>query len=111
MMAAVTASMRSRTRRNLSEWVALVQALGDDVSVEGRGGYTPFVRRRQFAAVAAATRTRVDLGLRFPTAPESPLLTASTGPGQSTHKVGLSSPEEVTAEVEELLAAAYAQNG
>ena len=39
--------------------------LGDDVTVEGRGGYTPFVRGRQFAAVAAATRDRVDLGLRF----------------------------------------------
>src|SRR5262250_2898514 len=29
-------------------------SLGDDVTVEGRGGYTPFVRGRQFAAVAAA---------------------------------------------------------
>src|SRR5262245_31170675 len=44
---------------------AEVLAFGDDISVEGRGTYTPFVRARQFAAVAAATRTRVDLGLRF----------------------------------------------
>src|SRR3954469_3468065 len=28
-------------------------AFGDDVVVEGRGTYVPFVRRRQFAAVAA----------------------------------------------------------
>src|SRR3954447_13023961 len=42
-----------------------VLALGDDVVVEGRGTYVPFVRRRQFAAVAAATATRVDLGLRL----------------------------------------------
>jgi Domain of unknown function (DUF5655) len=39
--------------------------LGGDVTVEGRGSYTPFVRGRQFAAVAAATKDRVDLGLRF----------------------------------------------
>src|SRR5437660_6614113 len=39
---------------------AAIEGLGDDVTVEGRGGYTPFVRRRQFAAVAAATRDRVD---------------------------------------------------
>src|SRR6266566_1772134 len=31
-----------------------IMGLGKDVRVEGRGGYTPFVRRRQFAAVAAA---------------------------------------------------------
>src|SRR5215472_12148490 len=42
-----------------------VTSFGDDVTVEGRGGYTPFVRGRQFAAVAAAAKDRVDLGLRF----------------------------------------------
>jgi Domain of unknown function (DUF5655) len=90
---------------------AVAEGLGDDVSVEGRGGYTPFVRRRQFAAVAAATKTRVDLGLRFVEAPDSALLTASNGPGQSTHKVGLSTPDDVTPEVERVLRAAYEQNG
>jgi hypothetical protein len=90
---------------------AVAESLGDDVSVEGRGGYTPFVRRRQFAAVAAATRTRVDLGLRFTDAPSSGLLKPGTGPGQSTHKVGLAAVEDVTAEVEGLLRAAYDQNG
>src|SRR4051794_35476937 len=29
---------------------AAAEGLGDDVTVEGRGTYTPFVRRRQFAA-------------------------------------------------------------
>lgn len=67
--------------------------------VEGRGGYTPFVRRRQFAAVAAATRTRMDLGLRFTDAPSSDLLKESKGPGRSTHKIGLTSPDEVTPEL------------
>lgn len=89
----------------------LLTSLGGDVSVEGRGGYTPFVRRRQFAAVTAATRTRVDLGLRFTDAPPSDLLVASNGPGQSTHKIGLAVPEDVTAEVEALARAAWEQNG
>src|SRR5919202_4582887 len=43
---------------------AAVEALGDDVVVEGRGTIVPFVRRRQFA-VTAATAGRLDLGLRF----------------------------------------------
>ena len=84
---------------------------GDDVHLEGRSGYTPFVRRRQFAAVAAATRSRVDLGLRFVEAPSSSLLVASNGPGQSTHKIGLVSPDDVTDEVVALARAAYEQNG
>ena len=81
------------------------------MTVEGRGGYTPFVRRRQFAAVAAATRSRVDLGLRFTEAPTSDLLAASNGPGQSTHKIGLAAPEDVTTEVEALARLAWEQNG
>src|SRR5215467_9876114 len=42
-----------------------IVGLGEDVSVEGRGGYTPFVRGRQFAAAAAAVFNRIDLGLRY----------------------------------------------
>lgn len=90
---------------------ALLESLGDDVSVEGRGGYTPFVRRRQFAAVAAATRTRVDLGLRFTEAPGSALLTPARAPGQSTHKLGLTGTDDLTDEVAALARAAYDQNG
>ena len=90
----------------------VTEALGDDVRAEGRGGYTPFVRRRQFAAVAAATPTRVDLGLRFVDPPASALLAESrNGLGQSTHKIALTAPADVTAEVEALLRTAYDQNG
>src|ERR1700746_1331741 len=56
--------------------------LGDDVSVEGRGGYTPFVRARQFAAVAAAARDRVDLGLRFTDPPPAGRLRQGTRAGR-----------------------------
>jgi predicted transport protein len=89
----------------------IVESIGDDVSIEGRSTYTPFVRRRQFAAVAAATRTRVDLGLRFTDPPESKLLTPANAPGQATHKLSLSSVDEITPEVERLLREAYGQNG
>lgn len=90
---------------------ALLLGLGVDVVMEGRGTYTPFVRKRQFAAVAAAARERVDVGLRFTAAPESPLLTLAKAPGQATHKLSLSSVEDITPEVEALLRAAYEQNG
>jgi predicted transport protein len=85
--------------------------LGDDVSVEGRGGYTPFVRARQFAAVAAAARDRVDLGLRFTDPPVSGRLQPSNGPGQGTHKIALRNVADVDDEVLHLVRLAYDQNG
>lgn len=90
---------------------AILEDLGDDVAVQGRGGYTPFVRARQFAAVAA-TRTRLDVGLRYnrDQAPESALLVMSKGPGMGTHKLTLQRPEQLTDEVEELFRLAYEQS-
>lgn len=89
---------------------AVIEDLGDDVAVQGRGGYTPFVRTRQFAAVST-TRTRLDVGLRFTDPPASELIAPSKGPGMGTHKLMLETPEQLTDEVEELLKAAYDQNG
>ncbi|MCW2706004.1 MAG: hypothetical protein JWQ37_3999 [Blastococcus sp.] len=88
-----------------------VLALGDDVVVEGRGTYVPFVRRRQFAAVAAATATRIDLGLRLPDPPAGDRLQQTTAPGSATHRVQLFSVADVDDEVRSLLRAAYGQNG
>jgi len=86
-------------------------ALGDDVTVEGRSTYTPFVRARQFAAVAASTRTRVDLGLRFTASPTSTRLLTSSPVGQCTHRVALTSVDEVDDELLGLARIAYDQNG
>lgn len=90
---------------------AIVEGFGDDVAVEGRSTYTPFVRRRQFAAVAAATRVRVDVGLRFVDPPESPRLVPASTPGQATHRVSVTDLDEITIDVERLLRVAYEQNG
>jgi predicted transport protein len=89
---------------------AQASALGDDVRVEGRSTYIPFVRGRQFAAVAAATRSRVDLGLRFTGPPQSLRLAPARGFAQASHVVALGSLNEVDAEVVTLLRTAYEQN-
>ncbi len=88
----------------------MIEALGDDVKIEGRGTYTPFVRHRQFAAIAPGTATRLDVGLRFSEPPASDLLTVADSPGQATHRISLGSVADVTPRVEELLRAAYEQN-
>ena len=89
---------------------AAALALGNDVSVEGRGTIVPFVRRRQFA-VTATTTTRLDLGLRFTSPPANARLTPATAPGQATHKVALRTVADVDDEVRALLRLAYEQNG
>lgn len=81
-----------------------------DVGIEERSGYTPFVPNRQLAAVKAATRTRVDLGLRFTAAPASARLSSASPIGQCTHKVGLTCADEVDGEVASLLRLAWEQN-
>jgi predicted transport protein len=95
---------------------AVILGLGDDVTVEGRGTYTPFVRARQFAAVAPAAKDRVDLGLRFTGPPPTSTVTAgrlvpAKGLAQATHKIALRSVAEVDDEVRDLLRLAYEQNG
>jgi predicted transport protein len=89
---------------------AAIGELGGDVTIEGRSTYTPFVRGRQFAAIAAATRDRVDLGLRFADPPPLGRLQPAKAPGQATHKVSLRSVRDVDDEVLGMLRMAYEQN-
>lgn len=89
----------------------MIEGLGDDVTMEGRASYIPFVRRRQFAAIAAATGSRVDVGLRFTDAPASDRLKSANAPGQATHRMSLTSLDDITTDLEVLLRAAYEQNG
>ena len=89
----------------------IIEDFGDDISAEGRKTYTPFVRRRQFVAIAAATATRIDVGLRYTDPPKSGLIKPAAAPGQATHKLSLTKPSEITKDVERLLRLAYEQNG
>jgi hypothetical protein len=129
MMDAASASMAERTGRTVEEWVAVwtrsagsgrCAALAQDgawhaaelaVDREGRATYTPFVRRRQFAAVAAATRDRIDVGCRYTDPSASDLLRPANAPGQATHRFSVTSVDGITSDVEHLLRAAYDQNG
>jgi hypothetical protein len=89
----------------------IVEAFGEDVTLEGRTTYTSFVRRRQFMAVAAATRDRIDIGLRYTKPPASKFLVVAKAPGQATHKLSLTSLDQITSQIERLLWASYDQNG
>ena len=88
---------------------AVILRLDPLVSVEGRGGYTPFVHNRQFCAVEAKSKLVV-LGLRFKEAPDSARLLEGKAPGQCTHRIELTNPDQVDEEVVSFLSISYEQN-
>lgn len=110
-LAAQYAGAKAHLRPIYDRLATEILALGNDVRAEGRSTYIPFIRARQFAAVQAATRDRVDLGLRFTDAPASDRLRPGNAPGQATHKVEIRAVDDVDAGLLALLRTAYEQNG
>src|SRR5262249_3367437 len=66
-----------------------ITALGNDVSVEGRGGYTPFVRARQFAAVGAGGRGGAGCRVAVTHPPAAGRLQPAHRPGQAPPTLAL----------------------
>jgi predicted transport protein len=123
LVAAQYAGAKEGLRPIYDAVVGAITALGDDVKVAPRKTYVSFDRARQFALVQASTRTRVDLGVRLDDATAtcrqgSPpgdgepgadrlALAGSFGSGNITHRIALSAPQEVDAQVRDWLRAAY----
>ena len=82
-MASVATSMQARTGKTLEEWVK---------------------------AVEPCSKTKLTLGLRFKTAPTSPLLEEGKAPGQCTHRIVFTHAEQISPEITALIKAAYDQN-
>ncbi len=109
MVEAQYAASKAGLRPIYDRLARAVQELGPDARLDPRQSYVSLIRRRQFGIIQASTRSRVDLGLRLPGGePTGRLAPAgSFGSGSTTHRVALSSPEEVDAEVLGWLRAAY----
>jgi predicted transport protein len=90
-----------------------IESLGTDVSVEPRKAYVAFARDRQFALVEPSTKTRLDVGLSFPeTAATDRLRPAGAfGTERTTHRVEVSSKDDLDDELVGWLRAAYEQAG
>ena len=86
-----------------------VLRLGKDAELDPRKTYVSLVRKRQFGLIQPSTKTRVDLGLVLPGIKNTRRLKAagSFGSDRITHKVGLTSPDDVDEELLSWLRAAY----
>ncbi|WP_445383193.1 DUF4287 domain-containing protein [Robiginitalea sp. IMCC43444] len=82
--------------------------LGEDITVSPKKGSVSFIRKRQFALVKPATKSRIDLGLKLPGKATSNRL-GDSGPFGSmcTHRVQLHSTEEVDKELLAWIKEAY----
>jgi len=85
--------------------VAAAQGLGDDVELAPKQAYVSLRRAKQFATVGPASGGQLEIGLNLKGVEPVGRLEATTG--MCTHRVRLSSPDELDAEVQAWLRAAY----
>lgn len=84
-----------------------VNGLGKDVEIAPKKTSVAFRRSKNFAVVTPATRSRIDLGLNLKGMAGTDRLLKEKPGSMCTHKVRLTSANEIDAELKAWLAAAY----
>lgn len=90
------------------ELIKEITKLGDDINRVPKKDSVSMVRKRQFALIKPATKTRIDLGLKLKGKPTTERL-GNSGPfgAMCTHRVQLTSMEEVDNELINWIKEAY----
>jgi len=91
--------------------LATVKKFGTDVVVTPKKGSVSIIRKRQFALIKPATKTRIDLGLKL-TGQDLTDRLQNSGPfgTMCTHRVQLTDVSQVNAELTAWLQEAYDQS-
>jgi len=91
-----------------TEIISVVKAFGKDVKIEPKKGSVSIIRKKQFALIKPATKTRIDLGLKLKDKPITKRL-ENSGPfgTMCTHRVKISESQEINKELKEWLKEAY----
>jgi hypothetical protein len=107
-IAALFAGPRARWRPAFDELVAHVRTFGDDVGLDPTDTYVSLTRAGRKFAVLAATRDRLDVGVKLPGEPaRGRLAAAGTWNSMVTHRMKVSDPAEVDDELGRWLRQAY----
>jgi hypothetical protein len=85
--------------------VGLAQGFGDDIELSPKQAYVSLRRAKQFATVGPASGGRLEIGLNLKGVEPAGRLEPTTG--MCTHRVRLSSPDELDAEVRGWIREAY----
>lgn len=88
--------------------LTVVESFGKDVAIVPKKTSVSLVRKKQFALIQAATKTRIDLGLKIKDKPTTDRL-ENSGPfgTMCTHRVKLTEVEQVDSELKAWLKEAY----
>jgi len=106
--AAQYAGAKANLRPIYDRIVDAVRQFGPDVEIAPKKAYVSLRRTKQFALVQPSTATRVDVGLNLKDAPATDRLELSGSFSEMvSHRVRVSSVEEVDAELIAWLRAAY----
>ncbi len=93
------------------ELISLVKAFGKDVKIEPKKSSVSIIRKKQFALIKPASKTRIDLGLKLKDKPITKRL-ENSGPfgTMCTHRVQISEVQEINKELKEWLKEAYTKS-
>lgn len=86
----------------------MIKGLGDDITITPKKTSVSIIRKRQFALIKPATKSRIDLGLKLKDVPVNGRL-ENSGPfgTMCTHRIQLSELKQVDDEVKDWLQEAY----
>ena len=90
------------------ELLKKISKFGKDITITQKKDSVSFIRKKQFALIKPATKTRIDLGLKLKDKPTTDRL-GNSGPfgTMCTHRVQLTDKKEVDKELLEWLKEAY----
>lgn len=89
-----------------------IQKFGNDVEVAPKNAYVSLRRKKQFAILQPATKTRFEIGINLKGQPATGRLESITAANaMCSHKINLASIEEADKEVIQWLKRAYDSGG
>ncbi len=92
--------------------LAVVKKFWKDVTISPKKGSVSIIRKKQFALIKPATKSRIDLGLKLKDKPTNDRLEHSGPFGtMCTHRVKLSDIKQIDQELKKWLKEAYQKAG
>lgn len=92
--------------------ISHIQQFGQDIEVSPKNAYVSLRRKKQFATLQPATKTRFEIGINLKGAePKGKLEAISTANAMCSHKINITSITEVDEEVLDWLKQAYTVAG
>lgn len=89
-----------------------IQRFGNDIEIAPKNAYVSLRRKKQFAILQPATKTRFEIGINLKgTEPSGKLESINTANAMCSHKINISDISEIDTEVIEWIKAAYENAG